>query len=314
MRTRDKILVIRLGALGDVVLCFQAFAEIRAAHKDAEIALLTMPAFAALGARMPWFDKVITDPRPSAARPDQWLKLVAAIRCYAPHRVYDLQGKRRQSILFALLGGPFGPEWSGAAPFCSHPRPKVPASGMHFTDYVAAQLRVAGVPAQPYPDLGWLDAPAGNFNLPPRYAVLVPGCAPHREYKRWPPSRYAQLAQKLQERGLAAVAVGTAEDAEAIATIRAQNPAIIDISGRTDLFQLAGVLRRAALVVANDSGPMHMAAALGAPTLGLISERVDAAWIAPRGPQARWRRGDPLAGLDVDKVFLDLGEFLDQKR
>ena len=88
---------------------------------------------------------------------------------------------------------------------------------------------------------------------------------------------------------------------------------MVDFSGRTTLFQLAGIMRRAVCVIANDTGPMHIAASVGAPVLGLMSEQVDAAWSAPKGPNAKWLQGKPLGDLDVDKVFLALGEFLDQK-
>lgn len=309
---RPRILVIRLGALGDLVLCFQSFHEIREAHKDAEIALLTAPAFSGFARRMPWFDRVITDPRAPAWRGDQWLRLVLDVHKFRPHRVYDLQGKIRQSALFLLLGGPLGPEWSGAVPFCSLPRFDPPLPGMHYTDFVAAQLRLAAVPPRQPADLSWLDALPDEFPLPARYAVLVPGCVPHREYKRWPPHRYAALAQKLQERGIASFAVGTEPDRDAIAALRAVAPAVIDLSGRTTLFQLAALMRRATCVVANDTGPMHIAAAVGAPVLGLMSERVDAAWSAPHGPRAKWLRGAPLASLEVNEVLLALGAFLAQ--
>ncbi len=316
---KERILVIRLGALGDLILCFQAFQEIRAAHPDAEIALLTMPAFADFAKRIPWFDRVIVDPRPSASQPFKWLRLVKDIRKFGPKRIYDLQGKKRQSILFALLGGRlWGPEWSGAAPFCSHPRLTEPSPGMHFTDYVAAQLQLADVQPLPPVDAGWFgkvsDTPLGRFLLPERYAVLVPGCAPHRGYKRWPASNYAALAEKLQEKGIASVVVGTKQDAAAVSAIRAIAPGIIDLAGRTTLFQLAAVMRGATCVIANDTGPMHVAAAVGAPVLGLMSEQVDAAWNAPKGPRAKWLQGQPLSTLEVDKVLLALGEFLDQNK
>ena len=307
-----RILVIRLGALGDLVLCFQSFHEIRARHKDAKIALLTMPTFADFARAMPWFEKVIIDPRPPAWRPDQWLKLIADIKSFDPQCVYDLQGKKRQSVLFALLGGPMGPEWSGAAPMCSLPRFDPPQKGMHYTEFVARQLRLADVAPQPPADLSWLDASMDGFTLPERFAVLVPGCAPHREYKRWPPENYATLAQKLQADGIASIAVGTKQDAAATASIRALAPEVIDFSGRTNLLQLAGLMRRAVCVVANDTGPAHIAAAVGAPTLGLISDQVDAAWVAPHGPRAKWLLGAPLAKLDVDKVLLALRELLAQ--
>ncbi len=309
---RERILIIRLGALGDLVLCFQSFHEIREAHPRAEIALLTAPAFAGFAGKMPWFDRVIVDPRKPAWDLPAWLRLIGDIRRFRPTRVYDLQCKLRQNLLYALLGGPLGPEWSGAAPFCSHPRFDPPKPGMHVSEFWAAQLQLADVPQQPLVDLKWLDAPLDGFILPERFAVLIPGCAPHREYKRWPASKYAELAQKLREKGIASIAVGTSQDAGAISALRVGAPQVADFSGRTSLLQLAAVLRRATCVIANDTGPAHIAAAVGAPTLALMSEQVDAAWSAPRGPRSAWLQGKPLATLGVDKVLLALTDLLDR--
>lgn len=309
---RQRILVIRLGALGDLILCFQAFHEIRAAHPKAELALLTMPAFADFARRMPWFDRVLIDPRAPPWRPGGWLGVAHAVRRFGPARVYDLQGKKRQSALFALLGGPFGPEWSGRAPFCSHKRLDPPPAGMHVVDFFAAQLRRAGVPAQPPYDAGWLDAPTDGLAPPSPYAVLVPGCAPERAIKRWPAPHYARLAEALLARGITPVAVGTREDAGAIAAIREICPAVVDLSGRTSLFELAGLMRRAACIIANETGPMHLAVAVGAPTVALIAERVDG-WTAPRGPRTRWLPRQPLASLAPEEVVRVLSDLLPQQ-
>ncbi len=308
----ERILVIRLSALGDIVLCFQAFHEIRLAHPNAKIALLTMPAFAGFARSMPWFDEVLIDERAPAWRLDAWWSLVASVRRFNPTRVYDLQGKRRQNILFALTGGPFGREWSGAAPFGSHGRMEPPPTDIHFTDFVADQLRRAGVPPAPPFDLGWLDAPLDGLTLPPRYIVTVPGCGAGRDYKRWPVERYAELARRFQARGIGAVAIGTATDVETIAALRSLAPEVVDLGGRTSLLQLGSLARRSVGVVGNDSGPTHLMAAVGAPTLALISERVNAVWSAPRGLRARGLQGRPLAALGVDEVLLALDALLDK--
>jgi ADP-heptose:LPS heptosyltransferase len=312
MRARERILVIRLGALGDIVSCFQSFHEIRLAHPGAEIAFLTTPAFVAFARRMPWFDRVIVDPRPSAWHPDQWRQLLKDVRSFAPTRVYDLQGKLRQTMLYMLLGGPLGPEWSGRAPLCSHPRFDPPQPGMHYTEFLARQMRLAGVKEQKPADLSWLDGPIDEFALPERFVVLVPGCSPHREYKRWPPKSFAALAQKLAARGLGAVAVGTLHDVAAVSAIHALAPDVMDLSGRTDLFRLAGLLRKAEGCLGNDTGPTHIAAALGTPTLTLISDRIDAEWVHPRGVCAGWLQGKPLEALGVDEVLLALDGLLDR--
>ncbi|MDR3425766.1 MAG: glycosyltransferase family 9 protein [Alphaproteobacteria bacterium] len=300
--SKQHILVIRLGALGDLVLCFRAFHEIRLAHPNAEIALLVRPAFADFARAMPWFDRVLIDTHPTFAQPAAWLRLRKEIKTFAPDRVYDLQGKRRQTILYALLGGPCGVEWSGAAPLCKFPRPWPPANGMSFQDFLAAQLRAAGAAESSPPDLTWLDAPVENFALPERYAVLIAGCSSGAPHKRWPPEKYAEAAKRLQKKDLACVAIGTKADADALAAIQAQAPFVIDLSNQTNLFELAGILRRATGVIGNDTGPLHMAAAVGTPTLALFSASSDPVWSKPPGEKVAVMQSPILADLSADKV------------
>jgi len=312
MKKPERILVIRLGALGDLVLCFQAFHEIRRAHPKASIALLSMPAFQGFARLMPWFDLVLVDERPGGWNLGKWIKLRNQLRAFAPTRVYDLQGKARQDVLYALLGGPMGPQWSGAAPMCSHPRLWPPTPGMHFTDFLRAQLSRADVPAQLPPDLSWLDAPLNTFRMPERFVLLIPSCAAGREYKRWQPLNYAKLATYLAQKNIVSVAVGTQADASIIASIRARSTYVIDLAGKTDLPQLAALMRRALGVVGNDTGPTHLAAALGAPTLALMSDRVDPVWSAPKGPRAKWLQGKPIDALSADEVLLALQGMIDR--
>lgn len=304
----ERILVIRLGALGDIVLCFAAFQAIRKAHSEAEIALLTMPAFASFAQSMPWFDKVLVDPRAPRWRLDAWYGLARRVKRFSPTRVYDLQGKSRQDVLYRLLGGAKrGPEWSGAANGCSHPRFWPPEPGMHFVDFVAAQLGRAGVYVDGAADTSWCDAPVGAFALPERYALLIPGCAPGRLYKRWPAARYAELALRLAEKGIGSVAIGTEADGAAVREIARRAPGLIDLCGRTSLAQVAALARRAECVVGNDTGPTHLAAAVGGRVVALMSDKVDPVWSAPKGPKASWVQGKPLVELGVGEVLREVG-------
>ena len=307
----ERILVIRLGALGDLVMCGQAFQDIHAEHPDAEIALLTSPAFADFARVMPWFNRVLVDPRPGFADPLGWVKLLSAIRKYAPTRVYDLQGKRRQTILYLLLGGPFGPVWSGAAPGCRSPRVWPPKPDMHFIDFLAAQLRVAGVTASSPVSWSWLTAPLDALNLPARYVLFTPGCTPKLAQKRWPPSSYAALANRLQQSGLPVVMVGTQQDAAIIAAIKAEAPLVIDLCNRTSLAQLAALARGSLATIGNDTGPMHLAAAVGAPTLALFSGHTNPVWSSPPGVRVLWLQRDPLRNLGVDEVWSGLQRLRD---
>jgi heptosyltransferase-2 len=117
-----------------------------------------------------------------------------------------------------------------------------------------------------------------------RSATLV-GLAPGAAYghaKRWPPARAAQLVERLIGRGAVCLLVGAAGDRDAGREIESALPAergIVNLIGRTDLRQLAGVLARCHAFVSNDSGAMHLAAALGTPVaaiFGPTDERVTA--------------------------------------
>ncbi|HAX91231.1 MAG TPA: ADP-heptose--LPS heptosyltransferase [Rhodospirillaceae bacterium] len=295
----ERILVIKLGALGDLVLCMGAFAAIRKAHPDAEIALLTMPPFQGFAKDMPWFDRVIIDPRPKPGEIGKWINLIRDVRAFAPTRVYDFQGKPRQSILFHALGWP---EWSGAALGCSHPRAWPPTPQMHYTDFLAAQLEKAGVTFERNPDLSWLAQPL-DMELPEKFALLIPGCAPQHPHKRWPATHYAALADKLKAQGITVMAIGTKADADSINAIRALAPDVVDMVGKTTLKQLATLARSATYVIGNDTGPTHLAAAVRAQAVALMSDRVNPYWSAPRGTRTTWLQGKPLSALTVDDVW-----------
>jgi ADP-heptose:LPS heptosyltransferase len=272
------ILVIRLGALGDFVLSFPAFAAIRAHHPQARITLLTTPPFAELARRAPWFDAVRLDRRPAAWDIGGLRALRRQLRGF--DFVYDLQTSARSSHYHRLAGRP---AWSGIARGASHPHANPGRDAMHTLERQRDQLRMAGIDDFPAPDLSWLTIPPG-LDLPPRTALLVPGAAPHRPRKRWPAERFGALARLLTARGLTPVVVGSAGEAGLAATIRAACPQAIDLTGRTDLPALAGVAAGAALAVGNDTGPMHLAAASGTPCLVLFSADSDPVLTAPRGP------------------------------
>jgi heptosyltransferase-2 len=106
--------------------------------------------------------------------------------------------------------------------------------------------------------------------------------------KRWPEDRFARVAEALSaERGMPVVMVGARGERPIAAAIQAAitSPSA-NLCGETDLETLVGVLARAALVVTNDSGPMHIAAALGTPTLAIFGS-TDPEVTSPRGPATR---------------------------
>ncbi len=294
-----RILVIRHGALGDMVLSFGPFAAIREHHPDADISLLTTAPFAKLMQASPWFDHVLVDDKPS------WWQLKALHRLSGQLRgydfVYDLQTSGRSKTYFSLAGRP---PWSGISAGCSHPQSDPKRETMHTIERQRDQLEIAGVQEFPRPDLGWLTDTAVPA-LPERFALLVPGAAPSRPAKRWPVAHFAELALELIRRGLTPVVIGAASEADLVAVIRAACPQAVDLVGRTSLPQVFAVAARAALAIGNDTGPMHIAASVGCPCVVLFSGDSEPSMTAPRGPAGEWPvvlREKLLADLPVARV------------
>ena len=291
-----RILVIRLSALGDFVLSFQPFAAIRAHHPHAEITLLTTRPFVELAAGSPWFDRVIVDTRPALWDLAGRRELGRSLRGH--DLVYDLQTSARSNRFFARAGRP---AWSGNAPG-SRFRQGPHRETMHTIERQRDQLERAGIADFPPPDLSWLTA-APAPELPSGYAVLVPGAAPSRPAKRWPVAGYAALAATLVARGITPVVVGRETDLGV--AIAQACPGAIDLTGRTGLAQLFGIFARARLAVGNDTGPMHVAASVGCPSLVLFSGDSDPGLTAPRLPGGGWPailRVPVLADLAVARV------------
>lgn len=296
-----RILVIKLGALGDFIQALQAFQAIRRHHADAEITLLTSAAFEELGQRCPWLDRVWLDNRPAVWQVAGWWSLGNRLRSARFDRVYDLQTSDRTGWYYRLFFGD-KPEWSGIAAGCSHPHRNPARDRLHSVDRLADQLEAAGIRDLPPADLGWLDADTGGFDLPARFVMFVPGGAAHRPAKRWPAAQYAALAERFAAKDITPVVVGGPDERTAAAAILEACPVARSLLGRTSLLEIAGVARRAASAVGNDTGPMHIAAAVGCPSVALFSTESDPALCGQRGPDVTILRRSSLADLAVDEV------------
>jgi ADP-heptose:LPS heptosyltransferase len=294
-KTREikKILVIKLGALGDFVQALAAMKHIREAHPDAHITLLTTSPFEALARASPYFNAVEPDGR--SAGIGETLSMISRLRAAQYDRVYDLQTSSRSNLYFQLLR-PFPPEWSGVAVGASLPHRNRDRGKMHTLERQAEQLQEAGIwpdapltpGSAPPADLSWIikktgaARPMSSAGTARPYALLVPGASAHRPEKRWPVERFAELGQHLRDRGLDVLVVGGPQESALAMAIQRKVQAR-DLTGRTDFAQIAALGARATLAVGNDTGPIHLIAAAGAPTLVLFSAASDPTLCGPRG-------------------------------
>ena len=297
----EQILVIKHGALGDIVQGFDAFESLRKSAPTAHITLLTGPAFADFMQRSGWFDEVVIDKRHSP------LNLVASWHLWSFLRqrwdkVIDLQCSLRTQRYARFVRS--GVRWFGTAQSASDPMPDF--TGVNNRDRMMVAVEKAG--ARPMiARLDWLIPASFDGDMPQKYCMLIAGCSAAKPSKRWPPQAYADIARAALSNGITPVLIGTAADAEVNQEIRRAVPDVHDMTSRTSLFQLAALASKAVFVVGNDTGPVFLAARAGAPTWMLMGPETNPEMSAPVGPKANWLRASPLASLDAAQVCQAIG-------
>jgi ADP-heptose:LPS heptosyltransferase len=308
----QRVLVIKLGGVGEWVLAFPAFERIRQEHPRAKITLLTSRPFEALAKSSPYFNAV--DAEGAAKDPASWTALILRIRHGHFDRVYDLQNDASTNLIFQALR-PMPPQWSGVAMGASLPHRNRRRGHMHALERHAEQLKDAGIwpdaPTKPLsaapPDISWILARSAQ----PRsmtvagghrpLVLLAPGGEGNHPELRWPVELYGQFAKQMQDRGYDIVIIGALNQSPLAHSIQRQATRARDLTGRTDLVQIASLGARAALAVGNDLGPLHLIAAAGAPTIALFPSTPDPFPIAPRG-HVTVLHAPHLKALTVDSV------------
>ncbi|MBT4933178.1 MAG: glycosyltransferase family 9 protein [Rhodospirillaceae bacterium] len=303
--SQRKILVIKLAALGDFVQALGAFSAIARHHQDDHLTLLTTDPYVELARATGLFDQVLCDSKPRGLQLGQWLALRRTLRSGDYVRVYDLQTSDRSSFYRRLFWPSPSPQWSGIARGCSHPHDNPKRDFMHTTERQAEQLQMAGVETEADDMIGLsgLDSPVERFAVPEKFALLAVGGAAHRPEKRWPVENYAKLAKRLLARGLTPVLLGGPAETEAMDHIVVDCPQALNLCGLTSLPEIAGLARLASLSVGNDSGPMHLIAGLGCPSVVLYSHASDPGLCGQRGPKVSYIRKPDLADVGVDEVM-----------
>jgi ADP-heptose:LPS heptosyltransferase len=261
------ILVIKLGALGDVVLALPPVARIQAAHPGRCITVLTAPEYAPLFAALPDVD-VVAFPRKGFIPMARLLRWLFAQRVEV---VYDLQGSLRSRIMTLLTQAPV--RVGGSAAFAyTHAPPKADATRLHACDRLNRLLATVGIePADPYWRMQVLPAAQsrvtdwlhGHGLAEQSLVLLHAGSSPRWPSKRWPAAHFRELALALAGRGLHVIWLGGADDAELNRTLGSATGT--DASGEFSYPELAALARHAEFAVTNDSGPMHMLATAGLP-------------------------------------------------
>lgn len=305
-----SILVIKLGALGDFVQALVPMAAIRNHHPHHRIVLLTTRPYLNIAEKSSYFDHIWIDEKPKFFQIRTWWRLRNRLLAEKFDRVYDLQTSDRSGFYFKLLGPGTRPEWSGVATGCSHPHSNPDRDFMHTLDRQREQLQGLGIDDVPAPDLSWLDEDISVFNLSQPFMVLAAGGAGHRPDKRWDIDNYTALAKHFLNQGITPVLIGSLDEQDELVTITNACPGARNLCGQTDLMQIAGLARRAQIAVGNDTGPMHLIAAVGGRCMVLFSNASDPKLCGQRGVAVDVVHVSDLNQLSVDDVIGRLSDFM----
>lgn len=279
----ERVLVIKLSALGDFVLAMGAMKIIREQHPSAHITLLTTPMFKEFAAACPYFNRVEIDGRPKDVKGTT--TLLRRLRGANYDIAYDFQTSGRTQNYAKALGG--STLWSGNVKGAVFEHLTPHRDSLHTIERLAEQLTFAGIgpmggwpkEALPLADFSWIrpalrDPPRLSprfYSLNDPYALIIPGASEAHEDKRWPMQNYCELGSWIADQGITPVIIGTRSEAEVGQAMAKADNRVKNIITRTDLFQIITLAQEAVFAVGNDTGPMHMSTLAGAPGVALFA-------------------------------------------
>jgi heptosyltransferase-1 len=294
-RTAPRILIVRLSAIGDIIHGLPVLNALRARFPGAHLSWVVEGRGADLLRDHPALDELVVVPRRWLKKPREVWSLRQRLRALKVDVAVDLQGLSKSSIAGWLSGAPIRIGFKGSdareiSPWLNNRR--ITATRTHVID---RYLQLLG-------PLGIFD-PAVEYNLPEKEADAKTAAAILREHKlqgdfallnpgagwfskTWPPKRFGEVAQHLAaERDLPSLVVwGGEAERELAQTIVDNSGGAAIMAPATSLLELAALQRRARLFVASDTGPLHLAVAVGLPSVGIFGP-MPVAKNGPYGPQ-----------------------------
>jgi len=254
----SNILIIKLGSLGDVVQISGALRDIREHHKNEKITILTTSKYINLFKNCPYVDNCLEDERLPRYNIFYLLRLRKIINSLNFNKVYDLQNSNRTNFYRKFLFNV--KNWSSSRDI---PENKYNNSVLQRFD---EQLRKSNIKTlyTLKPDFSWAAEKANNYNLDTdkKYILFFPFCSRDLIHKRWP--YFSELINLIKQNHpeyslVVAPGPGEIEEAKSLDIKIAINNNL-----PLNFFELASLIKKSHLVIANDTGPAHMAAHLGA--------------------------------------------------
>ncbi len=304
----SNILIIKHGSLGDIAQACGAIQDISENHTNDQVYLLTTKPYFDLFKKNPHLTDVILDKRLSRFNLIYIYFLMRKIKQLKISKVYDLQNSSRTNFYKKILfpNSNFN-TWSSSETTLPKDKTKEEFDKKSVLERFNHQLKTSGINTNHtmLPDFTWsctdISKIKSEYKLE-KYIVLFPFCSPHLTQKKWP--YYNELIEKIRnhynDQYKIVVSPGPDEinDAKDISAL-----CILDNGKALDISQLSSLIKDSSFIIANDTGPAHMAAHLGAKGLTLFGSHTTAYKVSIERENFKAIQVNDLAKLSTDKVL-----------
>ena len=311
----SNILIIKHGSLGDIAQACGAIQDISENHKDDQIHLLTTKPYINLFKKNPHISNVILDKRLSKINLIYLYSLMRLIKKHNFLKIYDLQNSSRTSFYKKILFPKATSQiWSSTETTLPEGKTKKDFDNDSVLERFDYQLKNSGIETKhtTCPDFTWSSSDISdikNFYELKKYIVLFPFCSPHLTTKKWPyyNDLISMIHKKYENSYKVIVAPGPDEINEA-SKINAL--CILDNEKALDISQLSSLIKGSSFVVANDTGPAHMTAHLGAKGITLFGSHTTAHKVSIERENFKAIQVSDLSKLSAEKVFEKLSNII----
>ena len=304
----SNILIIKHGSLGDIAQACGAIQDISENHNNDQIYLLTTKPYFDLFKKNPHLTDVILDKRLSRFNLIYLYFLMRKIKKLKISKVYDLQNSSRSSFYKKILfpSSNFN-TWSSSETTLPKDTTKEEFDKKSVLERFNHQLKTSGINTNHtmLPDFTWsctdISKIKSEYKLE-KYIVLFPFCSPHLTQKKWP--YYNELIEKIKSQYNDQFKIVVAPGPDEINDAKDINAlCILDNGKALDISQLSSLIKDSSFVIANDTGPAHMAAHLGAKGLTLFGSHTTAYKVSIERENFKAIQVNDLAKLSTDKVL-----------
>ena len=304
----SNILIIKHGSLGDIAQACGAIQDISENHKNSQIYLLTTNPYFELFKKNPFINEVILDKRLSRFNLIYLFSLMRKIKKLNFIKVYDLQNSSRTKFYKTILFPNSNlKKWSSSETTLPKGINKDEFDKKSVLDRFDHQLKTSGLNTKNTmkPDFNWscskINQIKEKYNLK-KYIVLFPFCSPHLTSKKWP--YYNELINLIKEKFKDEYKILVAPGPQEIDEAKSINAiSILNDENVLGISQLSSLIKDSNFIIANDTGPAHMAAHLGSKGLTLFGSHTTAYKVSIERENFKAIQVEDLSNLSPEKVL-----------